>query len=622
MRLATFDIFDTALLRKCGRPEVVPYLVAEKLFSDRQDLKGEYVVWREQAAAIAGNNATIKDIYSVEGSDSFTGYSSEDLMRAEMEMEAEMLAVNPAIKKKIVSFRSEGWTIKFLSDMYLPSDFLAEVLKREGCLKGDEDVIVSCEWKARKDNGSLYHKVKKRFNPKEWIHFGDNIRSDYKVARRCGVKATPVNSQFTAVENRVMQSGDDMRDGWRMKLLAGLSRYMRLKEQNESKAVLAADYVAPVYIPFVLYVLRQADRDKIKRLHFLSRDGYIMQKIAEAFKIEDIDLNYLFVSRKSLVKAFLAKDSENRFIRTLDKKTLISKRVNSMLKSLNLSREELKSAYGIEFEYSKIISGEQAKDFIEKIFHHPALTPTLLDRFGQDHEMVKAYLSQEGVTDKSVKQAMVDIGWLGTSRMMVNAIAENHLPTFYLGVRRDAYPRTCGDFYSYFALGQLDTSAPALIENYFSASPWPSTTGYRKAPEGIEPVFADHNKFRTTPVTETNERICCSLAEEIKPYLGILDDHILFKWAKISIDSISALKDPVDLKPLSEAGEFDETSMTRKLSLPELMNMLFTGARYTAFDRGSLALTLGHKWGSRCWNLHKKTARAREIIYHRFILKK
>lgn len=32
MKLATFDIFDTTLLRKCGSPEVVQPIVAHRLF--------------------------------------------------------------------------------------------------------------------------------------------------------------------------------------------------------------------------------------------------------------------------------------------------------------------------------------------------------------------------------------------------------------------------------------------------------------------------------------------------------------------------------------------------------------------------------------------------------------
>ena len=32
MKLASFDIFDTTLIRKCGKPENIFYLLAHKLY--------------------------------------------------------------------------------------------------------------------------------------------------------------------------------------------------------------------------------------------------------------------------------------------------------------------------------------------------------------------------------------------------------------------------------------------------------------------------------------------------------------------------------------------------------------------------------------------------------------
>ena len=49
MRLASFDIFDTTLLRHCGRPEAVWNALAENLFPEEIDLQEAFVVWRKNA---------------------------------------------------------------------------------------------------------------------------------------------------------------------------------------------------------------------------------------------------------------------------------------------------------------------------------------------------------------------------------------------------------------------------------------------------------------------------------------------------------------------------------------------------------------------------------------------
>ena len=49
MRLASFDIFDTTLLRRCGRPEAVWNALAENLFPEEMDLQEAFVVWRKNA---------------------------------------------------------------------------------------------------------------------------------------------------------------------------------------------------------------------------------------------------------------------------------------------------------------------------------------------------------------------------------------------------------------------------------------------------------------------------------------------------------------------------------------------------------------------------------------------
>ena len=636
MKLATFDIFDTCLIRKCGKPEVVPNLVAQKLWPNEEKYHQEYIIARKQAAKKVGINATIKDIYSQDTLNCFPNCSPEELMQVEMDMESEMLVGNPEIKERINHLREEGYVIKFLSDMYLPSEFIKIVLEREDILKKDDEIIISCEWGERKDTGGLYKKVKEKYHPEKWVHFGDNLYSDVKIARKNGVKAIRINTGFTPIEKKFMGLGKDSRHEFIYLFLAGLMRYGRLRQnihpeiETEAGAVLAADFIAPLYVSYLAFILKESKARGIKKLHFLSRDGFIMHEIAKTFNQEDIKLNYLFVSRKSLTPAFLTPDLKENFLKITDRQHLIGRSVDFLLDSLRLNRVMLEKNYGIKFKYNKILSLKQQEDFLNKVFDNAHLKDDLTKDFNKERERVFNYLSQEGLDDGK-SQAMVDIGWLGTTRLMINSIlsqfsltftnSENFtkLPTFYLGVRNDVYPRTCGDFYSYFPLGALSTDSTGLIENYYSASPWPSTMGYEKKSEEIKPIFKNGEEYKMTPIIETNVKISGLIAKEMKPYLEHFDDEILFQWAKITVESLSTLEFSVDLTPMAKATEFDGIPMVKKLTIVELMNMIFLGGRISAFDRGSLEFTIGNSLSKKLWTLHLLTGKLRFLGYKLYL---
>ena len=48
MNLASFDIFDTTILRRCGRPETIWELLANRLYPADIDLREAFILWRKQ----------------------------------------------------------------------------------------------------------------------------------------------------------------------------------------------------------------------------------------------------------------------------------------------------------------------------------------------------------------------------------------------------------------------------------------------------------------------------------------------------------------------------------------------------------------------------------------------
>lgn len=461
MHLASFDIFDTTLIRLFGRPENINVLLAGKEHTQGDEL--------------------------------------------ERKVESDCLIANPKVREIIRQKRGEGWQIAFISDMYLDSAFLSKVLSREGCLEEEDKVYVSCEHGARKDTGELYDLVRRELRPAEWEHYGDNRQSDVRMAERKGIKAHWIDNSY--------------RD-------------------------LASRFVAPAYLPYVLWILHEAKQQGIQRLYFISRDGYILQQIAEALPHEGIELRYFFTSRKALHKAF---DNET------------------------------------------------------------------------DHQLTIQYFLQEGLMD-DCRSAMVDVGWLGTSRKMINELLTARgikpLHFFYFGTTRSVLPEDCGSYQSFLNAGFLPYYMQLLVEHYFSASPYPTTLGYQQREDGhIDPVFPEGERYHETKIVKTNLEVCQQMVESFRKE-STPSAEMLRQWAESRLSTLANDFFYADFTPLMDLPKFEGQDFVRPLSLKDVFLMALTGQHITVFDKGSLAMTFKRlRVQKLLWIMHCQTGKIRSWLY-------
>ena len=613
MRLASFDIFDTTLLRRCGRPEAVWNALAENLFPEEMDLQEAFVVWRRNA-----QGETLEEKY--DGIDSsflyFSGIDKKGMMQAEEAVERAMLILNPSVCRLIEQRRAEGYRIAFISDMYLSSQFLRQVLESYGCCQAEDVVFVSCEHHARKDTGALYEVVRQALHPSEWLHYGDNLRSDVKMARKKSLQAVHVDTAYNDVEKACARMAPTM---------VALSRLHRLEHVEDTFAAFAADFVVPAYLPYAIYVLREARRMGIRKLYFLSRDSYILLKAAQALskEAEGLELHYLFVSRRSLLLPYLCGEDEYAYLAASDHHTLVRiDTIDKRLRHLGTSREEMRIKFGIEFPYSKVNNIKEQEDFLQKVFHSD-FTPLLQQRAQEQLCLLLDYFRQEGLMDGE-PSATVDVGWLGTSRLMINHILRRvgakDLHFFYYGVRRDVFPPSAGRYSTYFQAEELSTETTALLEHYYSASPYPSTIAYQKRENGeVIPVFADNEEFRHTPITKANQTAIEAIASAMQVQEE-MDERMLRDWAKCTFACLGNPAMNLDITPLSKQSEFDDhTPFVKRLTLVELVRLLLLGDHVTGYDRGSLRLTIPRCLLAPAFRLRQLSGSIRSHLYRKFV---
>lgn len=632
MKLASFDIFDTTLIRKCGRPENIFYLLATHLYPHSHEKRDKFFCWRRKAEQLIAphikkREITILDIYSGEALNDFKEYTTKELIEAEKTVESENLTANPEIKTKIEECRKKGYTICFISDMYLDSKFLTQILRREGCLTGEEKVYVSCEEGVRKSTGALYDKICREFAPALWEHYGDHPISDVKRAKEKGINAHIVNTAYTDAEKLLATNGQGQ-FAKELSCLAGLQRTTRIKQGDNPYTRLAADYVAAAYIPYVNFVLRKAEEEKIKTLYFLSRDSYILQKIAETQKekYHNIEFKYLFVSRKALLLPYLKDTTAEKYLAIQDKNTIIGKSVEELLATFETNTTTLQKEYDISFKFKRISNQEEEKEFLTNIFgDNSPFRAHLEELCDKKRKIFNAYLTQEGAINGE-KTAMVDVGWLGTTRLMINSILrEEENPDtlfFYYGVRGDVLGKQHGNFITYFTPNELSTELTSIVENYFSASPYPSTIGYNKK-EGnkIVPQFKQGEDFAHNNITTANTSVTAYIAKEVEK-IEFFNEEVQRVWSKSSAKELLTLKNKdIDLTPLCEAEIFDGKCFVRRLSQKELIRIMLTGGRVTAFDKASVRLTVGYRFFPLIWKICCASGNVRRFLYLNFIQK-
>ena len=270
-KIKSFDIFDTAIIRKVYHPTDIFKVVEEKVGNDFFNKR----IQAEKLASIDKKYYGIKDIYK---------YLPEFDMSDEIETEFENCTANIDILRQYNS----SDTI-FISDMYLPSKILKQILENAGYK--NPEVYVSCELNGCKAEGNLFKKVMKKTGKKISVHYGDNYVADIEGAKKAGIKKTVFQPALHKKNLNIPKVKDTY-----------LKQYLAIVEDRFEPLDKLALYYTPVIFEFTRWILNQ--REEGQKIFFLSRDMYMPYLIAKnIFKVEDI--YYIHVSRRSLASICL-----------------------------------------------------------------------------------------------------------------------------------------------------------------------------------------------------------------------------------------------------------------------------------------------------------------------------
>jgi FMN phosphatase YigB (HAD superfamily) len=462
---------------------------------------------------------TIEDIYvECRSLLNLSRGEADILISCEIKLEIELCRPIRAGLALLEKARRECSRIVFISDMYLPESALQAILDRNGCWRDRDHLYVSSEVGENKGSGGLFRHVLEleSIAPEQMVHTGNDSRSDVEVPRRLGIAVEPfIQGNLNTRESHLTTTKgfDPVVPG----LLAGCSRLVRLGDpeatsQHQRLREIAASAAGPFLTGFVLWVLRTAKAQRLRRLYFISRDGFILLKVAKelAASIDpNIELRYLYGSRQAWhFPASRGIGLENAswvwaWTTSYSVATVLG-RVGLTAETVGLFLEN----GGISPELWNEPMSRENEAKLKRVFLNPEFQLVLQREAEEQRDMLVAYLKQEGLLS-GIDCAIVDVGWQGNLQDSLGAILEQEgcqpVNGLYGGLTYRGNRQEKGKRQAYLfdmrddPRWRLPISQPQSCIEAFCAADHGSTLRYRAEGDTIVPVFQDWSRepFRT-----------------------------------------------------------------------------------------------------------------------------
>jgi FMN phosphatase YigB (HAD superfamily) len=504
-RIATFDVFDTVVTRTVIRAKDLFLLMGRRL--ELPDLPPEtYAGLREESELDLRREGgfkrevTLAAIAAELARRLVSRVAAERLVAVELSVEDDSIIAVPPALPLLSEARGRFGRAVFISDTYLPEDFLRRVLERWGVLEAGDLLFCSSSYGVMKSTGELYAEVSRQLGlPADQIeHVGDNDESDIARAREAGWRATPFKQ---AVANRYESIAPDSRK-LEASLWRGLSRQTRLAAPtggSETGRVIwevSADVSAPLITLFVDWCLRESRAAGIERLYFLSRDGEVMMQVADILRRghpHPVDCRYLYVSRQALLLPAVGEDLEPEMSWILARSSLLTPRIalrRAAIDGEDPSIGKLLEAAGFPPASLDVHLREDRLISFRDALLRGGLAAAIRRRAAAARESTLAYLAQEGMLE-GVPFAIVDVGWNGTLQRSISALLAVAAPDpppvrgYYMGLRSRRPHKAADEMIACFSdVGGQDRFAEIgyivpLIE-LFCAATHPGVNGYKQ----------------------------------------------------------------------------------------------------------------------------------------------
>jgi predicted HAD superfamily hydrolase len=522
-KVVSFDIFDTVLHRKVAEPthlfKVVELMLCPRLRAaiahySQERIAAEAEAWRRARESRPARQITLSDIFAVlQEKHALAPQDVSALYALEVATELRFTYADPMFLRLHADAVSMGLKVIFLSDMYLPSTCLRDMLQRHGF--SNPSVFVSAEEGGNKASGRLYGLVARKLGlaPDQFLHFGDKFYADYLRARWAGWRAVHVDVGTRTAGPVTVTNADQICIGIGKEVVRKNKLDRAANPANKTDASFWNDFgyevAGPVYFHFILWLYHQALRDGIHRLLLCSRDGFPLLRgfeiLRDKWKLH-LETPYFFASRRLFNLATI------QDLRREDLDFLLMPnpglKLRDFVERLGLDPEAQAPALlqlGFTSLDQQLVHSGFGR-FIEPTHRHrlelwlQSCREDLLAKAQEERDVVLDYFRE--IEPGRSDTAVVDVGWKATvcvsmTRLLKKMDARTQPRTYFFGTYKQAHRlidagTQLNSFF--FHLGKpretnnIVASHEGIIEMLFHA-PHGSLVGLKRGPKGIEPVY-------------------------------------------------------------------------------------------------------------------------------------
>ncbi len=474
IKVVSFDIFDTSLIRDVFKPTDVFKMVETELnypgFINAR-------IKAELAARAIQKRCNREDISY---DDIYNSFLQPDFgaKAKELEVEARVLRRNEKVFDIYQHWIQRGVKIIFTSDMYLPVSFLENILRKNGYNHWDKLYISGSIGKCK--TGSLFPYIINdlRVKPEEILHIGDNYYSDILKPKSLGLKVYYIaNNVDVSMANRRIKD-IKLLSNYDVDVVAS-SLFMNLitRCENSDKDLLyKLGYLwGGLLYNFTKWAIQKSNG---KKCFFVARDGWIPYQIATNI-LGYKNCHYIYTSRKAIMLCKLDTSvpidaPENKEIFEAIKNLRYNK-VRELLEFVGLNPEEFKETVKqagftsldeciISFRDNRPQINEKLTKLI-KLIQNDIYYKVIPKKT----KAAKKYFDSFNIENDD---ALIDVGYFGKCQHAMEYITGKKLNGLYLETYEFAHlPRKNMKMTGFISTGANITNGyGGVIELFFSSS--------------------------------------------------------------------------------------------------------------------------------------------------------
>lgn len=315
----SFDVFDTLITRLSYNPEDIHLYVQEYLLQHNNELGIQYEVLKryhymrinaeKNARYYHGKgDVTFDEIYMIFAYMTGLDLSEIEIFKfVEQKIELEFCI---GIKENIEFLKKklyEGNEVVLISDMYLDECFIRKLLVKQDRVFKELPIFVSSDYNRTKSSGELYKYLQNTYNWdfSNWIHYGDNEKSDFYIPLTLGMQANLVEKKenFSWFSwNKDIINNKMLINSVEAQLILGINKFFRSGEEKTLSYKIGFSVVGAILFSYIKWIIDVSCKKKIYNLFFIARDGFILKLVADLYiqsKNLSIKTQYIYGSRRA-----------------------------------------------------------------------------------------------------------------------------------------------------------------------------------------------------------------------------------------------------------------------------------------------------------------------------------